>query len=364
MALHPVSAAVAMQRMALPEDHPQAFSCIIDARSENEHALDHLPGALNWPSLTNEERIRVGTIYKQDSAFEANKVGAALVAANIARHLERNVMSLPKSWQPLIYCWRGGKRSGSLGLVLGQIGFKVCLIEGGYKAFRAALVKDIEQIAPRLRFQVVSGPTGSGKTRLLHALQSQGAQVLDLEGLAQHRSSVLGRIPGQDQPSQKNFDTRVWHQLRQFDPDRTVFVEAESKKVGNVSIPESLVNAMRSSPCINLELSQSERVALLLEDYAYFAQNPALFCQRLEGLTAQKGKAVIGQWQEQVLAGQTSAVVRALLEQHYDPNYSKSVARNFSQVGEAFVAVLSDRHTASLVALAKQLMQRYPEARM
>ncbi|NDC60799.1 MAG: tRNA 2-selenouridine(34) synthase MnmH, partial [Betaproteobacteria bacterium] len=341
-------------------DHTQAFSCIIDTRSEDEYALDHLPGALNWPSLTNAERICVGTLYKQVNAFEANKVGAALVAANIAKHLEREVKTMPKGWQPLLYCWRGGKRSGSLGLVLGQIGFKVWLIQGGYKAFRAEVLNDIAHLSPRLRFQVVAGPTGSGKTRLLHALKAQGAQVLDLEALAHHRSSVLGRIPGQAQPSQKHFDMRVWDQLRQFDPKRSVFVEAESKKVGNVSIQAELLQAIRSSHCIDLRLSQPERVALLLEDYSYFSNNPELFCQRLSVLVAQKGKAVIGQWQQQVCAGQTPLVVSALLEQHYDPAYAKSVERNFSRFEQAHVATLPDRHLDSMTKVASELAKRFP----
>ena len=331
MAVHPISAVEAMQRMALPATAPGAFSCIIDARSPAEHAHDHLPQALNWPSLTDEERVRVGTIYKQVSAFEANKVGAALVAANIAKHLQEHVMQLPKQWQPLVYCWRGGKRSGSLALVLGQIGFKVWLIEGGYKAFRAAVVQDTATLSAGFQFQVIAGPTGSGKTRLLHALAKQGAQVLDLEALAQHRSSVLGRIPGQAQPSQKHFDMRVWQQLRQFDPSRTVFVEAESKKVGNVSIPEALVQAMRNSPCIDVQLSDEERVQLLLEDYAFFAQDASLFCQRLQVLTAQKGKAVVSEWQRLVQSGQTEQVVRDLLLSHYDPTYAKSVERKPSR---------------------------------
>ncbi len=201
MAAHPISPEDAIARMALPAD-AGGFSTIIDARTEDEFELDHLPMAVNWPSLTNEERIRVGTLYKQVSPFEANKVGAALVAGNIARHIDQQVMPLPKSWQPLIYCWRGGKRSGSLALVLGQIGFRVWLIEGGYKAFRAAMVQDVAKLVSGLKFQVITGPTGSGKTRLLQALAKAGAQVLDLEDLAKHRSSVLGRIPGQPQPSQ------------------------------------------------------------------------------------------------------------------------------------------------------------------
>ena len=360
MAVHPISADQAMQRMALPADAPGAFSCIIDARSESEHAHDHLPQALNWPSLSDEERARVGTIYKQVSAFEANKVGAALVAANIAKHLQEHVMPLPKQWQPLIYCWRGGKRSGSLALVLGQIGFKVWLIEGGYKAFRAAVVQDIAKLVVGLKFQVITGPTGSGKTRLLNALAEQGAQVLDLEALAQHRSSVLGRIPGQAQPSQKHFDMRIWQQLRQFDPSRTVFVEAESKKVGNVSIPEDLVQAMRNSPCIDVQLSDDERVNLLLEDYAFFAQDAQLFCERLHMLTALKGKALVNEWERLVHAGQTEQVVRDLLLSHYDPTYAKSVARNFLQFKEALALQLPSRQNEAMQLAASELKRLYP----
>jgi tRNA 2-selenouridine synthase len=183
-----------------------------------------------------------------------------LVAANISKHIQTHVLDLPRNWQPLVYCWRGGKRSGSLAMVLGQIGFKIHLIEGGYKAFRAAMLEDIERMAPQQsRYQVISGPTGSGKTRLLQALKEEGAQVLDLEDLAQHRSSVLGHIPGQPQPSQKHFDTLVWQTLKQFDPAQVVFVESESRKVGNLSIPETLILAMRNSPCHELTLPLSER---------------------------------------------------------------------------------------------------------
>ncbi len=358
MAAHPISPEDAIARMGL---HAEAggFSTIIDARTEDEFALDHLPGAFNWPSLTNEERIRVGTLYKQVSPFEANKVGAALVAGNIARHIEEQVMPLPKSWQPLIYCWRGGKRSGSLALVLGQIGFRVWLIEGGYKAFRAAMVQDIAKLVSRLKFQVITGPTGSGKTRLLQALTQAGAQVLDLEDLAKHRSSVLGRIPGQPQPSQKHFDTLVWDRLRKFDPQKTVFVEAESKKVGNVAVPMSLMDVMRQSPCIDLQLSDDERVQLLLEDYDFFVNDLALFSERLSLLTELKGNAVVNAWQAQLDNGQLESVVRDLLVGHYDPTYAKSVARNFVKFPQATAAPIQNRHADSMQSLAHQLMTQF-----
>ena len=174
-----ISAPEAARRLNHPADHPQAFSCVIDARSEGEHALDCLPGALNWPSLNNEERIVVGTLYKQQGAFEAQKIGAALVAANIARHLQQHVQNLPKTWKPLVYCWRGGKRSGSLAHILSQIGFQVNLIEGGYKAFRHRVIQELEQIPRALQFTVVAGRTGSGKSLLLDALaQRFGGSVL------------------------------------------------------------------------------------------------------------------------------------------------------------------------------------------
>ena len=349
MSLHPLSAAEALARLA-------SFSAIIDARSEGEHAEDHLPLAVNWPSLNNAERVRVGTLYKQVSPFEAQKIGAALVARNIAGHIEREVMDKPKNWQPLIYCWRGGKRSNSLALILGQIGFKVHLLEGGYKAFRAAMLADLPLQVARLEFRVICGPTGSGKTRLLQALIEAGAQVLDLEALASHRSSVLGVIPGQPQPTQKRFDTLVWDALRGFDPARPVFVEAESKKVGNLTVPESLILAMRASPCFLLQLTDDERVALLLEDYAFFANDAAFFCQRLDALTTLRGKAVVEGWKAQVRAGNVEPVVRELLLRHYDPGYAASTRRNFARFDQAGVLVARDRSMEAMRELARGLL--------
>jgi len=331
------------------------FDAVVDARSESEFAEDHLPQALNWPTLNDAERQFIGTTYKQVNAFEAKKRGAALAARNIAAHIERELMEKARDWSPLLYCWRGGKRSGSLALVLDQIGFRVNLVEGGYKAFRAAMLQDVEARADALRFQVVCGTTGSGKTRLLHALQRAGAQVLDLEALAQHRSSVLGAIPGVPQPSQKRFDSLVWDALRGFDTTRAVFVESESKKVGNVAVPERLMDRIRQSPCINLQLPMAERVQLLLEDYAYFVANPAHFCNRLEVLTAQRGKAVVQAWKESVGRGDLAAVVHDLLLTHYDPVYLQSMQRNFSQFAQALDITPEGRSAAAMDAAAAQL---------
>ncbi|QDL54717.1 tRNA 2-selenouridine(34) synthase MnmH [Rhodoferax aquaticus] len=333
------------------------FDTVIDARTEDEYALDHLPGAVNWPTLSNQERITIGTMYVQVSQFEAKKRGAAMAARNIAAHIEREVMDKPRDWKPLAYCWRGGKRSGSLALILGQIGFRVTMVDGGYKAFRAAVVAATPSLVRPLQWRVICGTTGSGKTRLLHALAAQGAQVLDLEALAKHRSSVLGAIPGVSQPSQKRFDTLVWSALRTFDPSKPVYVESESKKVGNVAVPMCLIEAMRASPCINLELPQAQRVALLLEDYDYFVNNTEHFCSRLQVLAEIRGKATVQQWIAQVRAGDIVNVVTELLALHYDPVYHQSMRRNFSQFDRASICTLKSREPHDLAESAKALLQ-------
>ncbi len=353
MSLTPMNAAEVITRLS-------EFDTILDARSEDEYAEDRVPGALNWPTLNNAERIEIGTLYKQVNAFEARKRGAAKAARNIAAHIEREVIDKPKDWKPLAYCWRGGQRSGSLSLILSQIGFKVTLLEGGYKAFRAAVVQDMVNQVARLQYQVVCGPTGSGKTRLLQALQAQGAQVLDLEALANHRSSVLGAIPGLVQPTQKRFDTLVWDKLRSFEPGRPVFVESESKKVGNLSVPVALMEAMRASPCLNLQLSDPERVALLLEDYDYLVRDVDYFCNRLSVLIALKGRTVVEAWQAQARAGDFAPVVLDLLTQHYDPAYGQSLERNFVQSGTAKHIAPKDHSMSAMVELSHEVLALCP----
>jgi tRNA 2-selenouridine synthase len=346
-----LSAADALARL-------DTFDAVIDARSPAEWALDRLPGALNWPSLSDDERARVGTLYTQVNPFEARKVGAALAARNIAAHIEREVIDKPKTWRPLIYCWRGGQRSGALAHVLGQIGFRVHLVEGGYKAFRKAMLEDLPRRVAGLTWRVLCGPTGSGKTRLLHALHDAGAQTLDLEALASHRASVLGGVPGQPQPTQKHFEMQVWNALRTLAPERPVYVEAESKKVGDLTVPESLIAAMRASACLDVQLPEDERVALLLEDYPYFVRDPDLFCERLSALTALRGRAVVQGWIADVRAGRVQAVVRDLLARHYDPGYATSTRRNFTRFDAAQPVTLPDRSGAALARAAAEIRAR------
>ena len=351
MALLSVAATQVVQELA-------RYDSIVDARSEDEFALDHLPGAVNWPTLDNEERHLIGTMYKERGGFEAKKHGAALAAHNIGRHITHAVLGLPRDWKPLLYCWRGGKRSGALALVLDQIGFRVSLIEGGYKAFRAAMLVNLDRLASQFDFRVVCGTTGSGKTRLLHALARRGAQVLDLEALASHRSSVLGALPGQAQPSQKGFDSLVWNALRQLDAARPVYVESESRKVGNVAIAPSLMEAIRAGACLQLVLEDPQRVELLLEEYPNFRDDPMAFCERLDVLTELRSKAVVDQWKRMVRGGAIESVVQDLLVTHYDPTYLQSMRRNFPGFANAMVLQAPDRSAKSMDQLAGTLLDR------
>jgi len=353
--LSPIGAAEALAQL-------DAFDAVIDARSPAEFAEDHLPGALNWPSLDDAERAEVGTQHQQVSAFEAKKRGAALVARNIAGHLEREMAGKTRDWSPLVYCWRGGKRSGSLALVLDQIGFRVRLLEGGYREYRRAVVAALETLPAALEYRVVCGTTGSGKSRLLNVLAGRGAQVLDLEALASHRGSVLGLVPGSPQPTQKAFDTRVWDALRRFDPARPVFVESESKKIGDLRVPEALIRRIRAAPCIHLELGLERRVALLMQEYDFFVRDTEGFCARLDALRALRGHETVDRWQAAARAGRTAAVVRELLTQHYDPIYLQSMRRNFSGIDSPSLELAWDGSAAGLAAAAQRVTEAFEPA--
>jgi tRNA 2-selenouridine synthase len=340
-------------------DRLSDFDNVIDARTPGEFADDFLPGALNWPVLDDGERRLVGTLYKQVSALHARKVGAAMVARNVAQHIERHVVDKPREWRPLVYCWRGGQRSGSLAWFLSQIGFRTFQLAGGYKAFRNLVREDLELLPQRLAFHVLAGRTGSGKTRLLLALREQGAQVLDLEALACHRGSVLGGLPDKPQPPQKRFDTLLWQALRALDPARPVFVESESQKVGNVRVPDSLMQRMREhGRCTVVEMGDEARVELLLQEYGFFAAAPERFCRLIDGLVELRGRDTVLRWQRQARAGAWADVFAEMMREHYDPLYLRSMDKHFRHLAQAPRLMLRDGGNDSLEAAARELLER------
>ena len=334
-----------------------AYDEIIDVRTPAEFAEDHSPGAINCPVLDNEQRIQIGTLYKQVSPFEAKKIGAALVSENIARHIRERFLDRPKQWKPLIYCWRGGNRSGSMTTIFRAIGWPAGQLEGGYKAWRSHVIERLEALPAQFRFTVVCGATGSAKTRILQGIAGLGEQVLDLETLACHKGSVLGILPDQPQPTQKAFETALFKALSDLDPARPVFVEAESRKVGNLHVPERLIERIRQGECINIDATLDARVDFLLQDYDYFLNRPALLCQRLEALQSLQSRETLNHWLALVDAGDWPTLVRELLELHYDPLYRRSQNHNYKGIEQSDNFTSDDLSGAGIARLATAIVQ-------
>jgi tRNA 2-selenouridine synthase len=301
------------------------FDAIIDVRSPAEYAEDHLPGAINLPVLDNEERARVGTIYKQQSSFLARKLGAALVARNAARHLEGPLSAMEGGWRPLVYCWRGGQRSGSFATILAQVGWRVDLVEGGYKAWRKLVVEALE-VPPAAPVVILDGNTGSAKTELLALLSERGVQTVDLEGLANHRGSLFGHMPG-GQPSQKAFEGQVAMALAALDPARPVVVEAESSRIGNLAVPKGLWAAMTTAPRIHIRATLPARAAYLARAYSDLSADAERLSNVIERLRPAHSAETIAEWLAMAAEDRTEALAADLMARHYDPRYEKHRAR-------------------------------------
>ncbi len=317
------------------EPYKETYSEIIDVRSSSEFAEDRIPGAINLPVLNDAERAQVGTIYKQFSPFQARKIGAAIVSKNISQHLNEHFANKEKDYQPLIYCWRGGQRSASLATVLSQIGWRVTLLEGGYKTYRNYVRQELDSLPQQLNYKILCGLTGSGKTHILGKMHQQGFQVLDLEALANHRGSLLGeewRGKLSPQPTQKYFDTKLLQALQSFNRDRTVWVESESSKIGQVHLPESLWKEMKQSSCVEIDLPLDVRVQFLLQQYPHLINNPEILKTKLEKLKSNCGWKKISQWYQMINNQDWESFVKDMLESHYDPTYRKSMQMNFNRV--------------------------------
>ena len=332
------------------------FDAIIDARSPGEFAEDRLPGAISLPVLDDEQRARVGTLYKQVSAFEAKKLGAALVSRNIAHHIETHMLDQPRSWRPLVYCWRGGQRSGAFSHILREIGWDAQRLQGGYKAWRRHVIEQLDLLPPSFRFRVVSGATGSGKSRLLETIAARGGQVLHLEELAAHKGSVLGNLPDTPQPAQKGFESQLLATLSALDPARPVFVEAESRKIGRLQLPDALLAAIRGAPGLRIEAPLAARVDFLLHDYDYAVADPAWLVERLGHLRGLQSNEILARWQTLIAAGAFPVLVAELLTQHYDPLYQRSQAHNYDSFGAATRYTTEKLDAASLDRLAAEIL--------
>jgi tRNA 2-selenouridine synthase len=300
------------------------FDVIVDARSPGEFAVDHIPGAINLPVLDDAERAEVGTIYVQESRFKARRVGGAYVAKNVARHLATAMADWPASTKVLVYCWRGGMRSGSMAVILAQVGWRTSVLEGGWRTYRHRVSSRLYDGEPLKRVVLLDGHTGSGKTEVLQRLPALGVQVLDLEGLAEHRGSLLGGLPGRPQPSQKLFESRLLAAIEALDPGRPIVIEAESSKVGERMLPPVVWSAMTAAPRIELVAPAPERARYLAGTYAELGQDAETLIGLLARLPDRPGRKRLAAWIDLVREGALETLAGELIEAHYDPAYRRS----------------------------------------
>lgn len=333
-----------------------AFDNIIDVRSPAEFNEDHIPGALNLPVLDDAQRCEVGILYKQ-SKHEAKRVGAGMVSENIAAHLRGALADKPQAWTPLIYCWRGGERSASFAHVLRRVGWKAECLEGGYKTYRRWVREELEHISNGVQFRILCGKTGVGKSRLLKQLAARGAQVLDLEGLANHRGSVFGDPATGEQPTQKFFDSLLCRAMRGMDKSRVIFVEAESQRIGSVQLSPNIMEALRASPCVQIDSDLAARIAFIVREYPRFLEQPELLEAALEKLVPFVGRESVNQWIQQCSNGETDTFVRDILQMHYDPIYTRSMRKNFAHFDTAAVKHIECMDDAHFDRVAGELIK-------
>ena len=330
------------------------FDTVIDVRAPAEFAEDHLPGAISLAVLSDEERARVGTIYKQVSAFEARKIGAALVARNAARHIEERLMEHDGAWRPLVYCWRGGQRSNSFASILSQIGWRVEVLDGGYRSYRRLVNAMLHEDPLPHRLVLLDGNTGTAKTAVLARLAATGVQVLDLEGMAEHRGSIFGGLEA-PQPAQKMFESRIVERLATLDTARPVLVEAESSKIGRLGLPKSLWQAMCAAPRIEIEAPVAARADYLVRAYADLVEDAALLEDRLEALRPLRGGEQVAQWKAQAQARELPTLAEGLITAHYDPAYARSRARSLERIKATVTA--NELDESGLDRLAAQVSE-------
>lgn len=296
--------------------------CIIDVRTPLEFAEDHLPGAVNTPILTNEERIEVGTIHKQVGPQQARQRGLELTCGRFGV-MVRQVAALASGRPILVYCWRGGLRSLSMAILLEMSGYPVVQLRGGYKAFRSEVIAYFDEFRPPAPLVVVHGMTGVGKTTFINALDQDTWTTIDLEGLACHRGSAFGRVGIERQPAQKRFDTLLWDAFRCAPGDRPIVLEGESQRIGGISLPGNLYEVMAASCKAWCYASLETRVQRLVLEYAREEYRPEM-AEALERIRKKLGGLRYAELAEQLTNWDREGLARGLIEHYYDKLYYKN----------------------------------------
>lgn len=304
----------------------ERFGDIIDVRSPGEFREDRIPGAINLPVLDDAERAEVGTIYTKVSRFEARRMGAAYVARNVAQHLGEALAQKPAQYRPLLYCWRGGMRSGAMATILSQIGWRVGVLDGGYKTWRRKVVQELHDSDAPLKVVLLDGQTGTAKSRIVARLAELGAQAIDLEALANHRGSVFGSMQG-EQPAQRLFESELWRAIERLDPARPIIVEAESSRVGRCGLPRRIWRAMLAAPRIVVRADAKARARYLVTAYQDIVRDREGLVAAIDRLKPFHGKERIERWLEMAGRREFEALAAELMQEHYDPLYDRSRKR-------------------------------------
>ena len=343
----------------LSEFYDHGFDTVIDVRSPAEFAIDHVPGAINLPVLDDAQRAEIGTIYKQINPFQARKLGAAYVAQNAAAHLRGPLSDMQGGWQPLVYCWRGGQRSGSFATILSQVGWRVELVDGGYRSYRRLVSDALHDEPLKHGLIVLEGHTGTAKTEILHRLRAAGCQMIDLEGLANHKGSVFGGS-ATPQPSQKAFEGALASQLNALDPAKLVWVEAESSKIGRCYIPPSFWAAMVKAPRVKVAAPIDARADYLVRTYGDIVKEAAKLQIVLARLTGLQGHEKVEEWQALAANKAFGQLALELMRDHYDPRYLKSrELRGSDAVSQIDLPDLSGASLDLAADQLKYLMKRF-----
>lgn len=331
------------------------FDSIIDVRTPAEFEIDRLPGAVNLPVLSNEQRAIVGAIYKQESRFKARRIGAAMIARNVAQHLDGPLAHFPAKWRPLLYCWRGGMRSGAMATILERVGWRVGVLNGGYKAWRREVVAGLRASSAPINVVLLDGQTGTAKTEILQKAAAIGVQVIDLETLAAHRGSAFGAFATVPQPSQKLFESQLWGALRKLDLSRPILIEAESNHVGRLEIPSRLWKAMQAAQRIVLRADAVKRADYLVGAYADILGDEEAIATALDLIAHLHEKERIADWRRLAELRDWRALALGLMLEHYDPSYERIRRRRCDEAVAELT--LNDFNAPSIDWAARQIQK-------
>lgn len=293
----------------------------IDVRSPSEFEDDTIPGAINIPLFNDEERKAVGTTYVQVNKVEAKKLGVRLLSPKLPDMLDQ-VLEIKRNHNSLVaFCARGGYRSGFFCSAFSSIGIPIFQLDGGYKGYRKEVIDSLPNLNDKVTYIVLSGNTGVGKTDILHNLRSMGCSVLDLEGAANHRGSIFGSIGIGECNSQKKFETNIYDQLMKA-KDNYIFVEAESIKIGKVSIPKYISEKMKNGIQIFVESDIEHRIKSLKKDYILNDDWKNESIKAMDYLINYISKDKINMLKQEVMNGNFDFVAEELMEKYYDPMYN------------------------------------------